>query len=252
VVDYYPFGSVREKQNTWEYENKYLFGGKEEDKETDLQYFEARYYDNDIGRFRSIDRVFWEIGWFDDKKKDERWDIVLMFPQKQNAYSYVENNPLNMTDVTWEFSDTIADSNPIALYVKAVVTVGVVLWKFVSDEVVDRVVDRDEWVVSATGSPWSWGKKPKKEKEKIDTKDGVISITKHAAERMSQRNISIDQVKNVINNGEKFSYIRNWKTLQWFYDKASSIFVWRWTNGITTVINKVSKNYINNLKSSWK
>ena len=139
MVDYYPFGSVREKQNTWEYENKYLFGGKEEDKETDLQYFEERYYDNDIGRFRSIDRVFWEIGLFDDKKKDERWDIVLMFPQKQNAYSYVENNPLNMTDVTWEFSDTIADSNPIALYVKAVVTVGVVLWKFVSDEVVDRV-----------------------------------------------------------------------------------------------------------------
>jgi RHS repeat-associated protein len=39
-----------------------LFSGKEEDSETDLQYFEARYYDNNIGRFRSIDRVFWEVG----------------------------------------------------------------------------------------------------------------------------------------------------------------------------------------------
>ncbi|MCP4523702.1 MAG: hypothetical protein GY828_05825 [Candidatus Gracilibacteria bacterium] len=61
VVDYYPFGSIRTKKNYSDYENKYLFGGKEQDSETNLQYFEARYYDNGIGRFNSIDRVFWSM-----------------------------------------------------------------------------------------------------------------------------------------------------------------------------------------------
>jgi RHS repeat-associated protein len=186
-----------------------------------LQYFEARYYDNNIGRFRSIDRVFWEVGWFDNKKKDERWDIVLMFPQKQNAYSYVENNPLNKTDITWEFSDTIADSNPIALYVKAVVTVGVVLWKFVSDEVVDRVIDRGEWVVSVTGSPWSWGKKPKKENREKDIKSLEKQISIHKK-----------KLENYIKNPDKYDN-------KWFLQKA-------WAN--TDLRNKIINSRIKHLK----
>ncbi|MFZ4461658.1 MAG: RHS repeat-associated core domain-containing protein [Patescibacteria group bacterium] len=47
---------------TQNYKNNYLFTGKEKDEESDLQYFEARYYSPTNGRFYSQDRVFWEIG----------------------------------------------------------------------------------------------------------------------------------------------------------------------------------------------
>ncbi len=60
VVDYYPFGEVRNQYNLSEYENKYKFWWKERDTESWLDYFEARYYWSVEWRFRSIDRVFWE------------------------------------------------------------------------------------------------------------------------------------------------------------------------------------------------
>ena len=69
---------------------------------------------------------------------------------------------------------------------------------------------------------------------------------------MTQRNVSIEQVRNTINNWESFNYIKNWEILKWFYDSTSKIFIWKWKNWITTVINKVNSNYINNLKWLWK
>lgn len=104
IVDYLPFWKVRERENTDWYENPYLFTWKEQDSESDLQYFEARYYDNDIWRFRSIDRVFWEV-W--STRRAEEW---LMEPQRFNAYSYVWNNPLIRTDDSWEWWDVAVDS----------------------------------------------------------------------------------------------------------------------------------------------
>jgi len=165
VVDYYPFGSVREKQNTWEYENKYLFGGKEEDKETDLQYFEARYYDNDIGRFRSIDRVFWEVG---DTK---RANLFLLDPQLFNSYSYARNNPLVYVDpngespIAWD----VGTWTPLEFIAKAYITWVLVIWKalwdIVSDKIIDKFTENDSMSVSSTWGPGSWGKKPKKDKK---------------------------------------------------------------------------------------
>lgn len=104
VVDYYPFGSIRTKKNYSDYENKYLFGWKEQDSETDLQYFEARYYDNGIWRFNSIDRVFWEA-WESQRHYNGLYD-----PQKLNAYSYVSNNPLTRTDDSGEWWDVAVDT----------------------------------------------------------------------------------------------------------------------------------------------
>ncbi len=52
-----------------------------------------------------------------------------------------------------------------------------------------------------------------------------MNISSHAKIRMQERGISIDQVKSVVNNGEKFDYYHDntWKT--GFYDVKSRIFV---------------------------
>jgi len=99
VVDYLPFGEIRTKNNYWDYENKYLFGWKEQDSESDLQYFEARYYDNQIAKFESIDRVFWEVG------STKRGVWVLRDPQQLNSYAYSRNNPLIYIDPTGEICE---------------------------------------------------------------------------------------------------------------------------------------------------
>ncbi len=120
VVDYYPFGEVRNQYNSSEYENKYKFWWKERDTESWLDYFEARYYWSVDGRFRSIDRVFWEA-W-----ESQRHYNGLYNPQKLNAYSYVSNNPLTRTDETWEWWDIAVDT------VVASIWYGV--WKTTGDE----------------------------------------------------------------------------------------------------------------------
>ena len=52
----YPFGSSRYEYHAAEpYEPYYRFIGKEHDQETGLHYFEARYHDSSVGRFRTVD-----------------------------------------------------------------------------------------------------------------------------------------------------------------------------------------------------
>ena len=95
-MDYLPFGEIRKQENLGEYENKYKFTGKERDVESGLDYFEARYYDSVSWRFRSIDRVFWEV-W-----ATKRWLLFLADPQQLNAYLYSRNNPIIFNDPNWE------------------------------------------------------------------------------------------------------------------------------------------------------
>jgi RHS repeat-associated protein len=59
-------------------ETKYTYGGKELDDNTNLYYFNARYYDATIGRFINVDPI----------------------QDGSNWYVYVNNNPLNMVDPT--------------------------------------------------------------------------------------------------------------------------------------------------------
>jgi RHS repeat-associated protein len=69
VTDYQPFGQINTYQVTnervsgmkWWYKNKYLYANKQQDHETDLQYFEKRYYNPMIGKFTTEDPVFWEV-----------------------------------------------------------------------------------------------------------------------------------------------------------------------------------------------
>jgi RHS repeat-associated protein len=61
----------------------YKFTGKERDAESGLDYFGARYYASNMGRFMSPD---------DGSDQDPS------APQSWNLYSYVQNNPLSNTD----------------------------------------------------------------------------------------------------------------------------------------------------------
>jgi len=64
---------------------KKLFTGHERDAETGLDYFGARYYRPQVGRFTTVDPL-------------QSTAENLVDPQRWNRYAYVRNNPLKYTD----------------------------------------------------------------------------------------------------------------------------------------------------------
>lgn len=68
--------------------SKFLYTGQENDSETNLHYYNARYYDPHIRRFTQPDDIVQDI----------------YNPQSLNRYSYVFNNPLRYTDPTGHIS----------------------------------------------------------------------------------------------------------------------------------------------------
>ena len=62
-----------------------MFAGQERDVETGLDYFGARYYRAEIGRFTTVDPELNIKG-------------ALVDPQRWNRYAYARNNPLRYTD----------------------------------------------------------------------------------------------------------------------------------------------------------
>jgi RHS repeat-associated protein len=81
--DYLPFGE--EWAQTVPTTDVRHFTGKERDGETGLDYFGARYYRADIGRFTTVDPVY-------------TWQENLTDPQRWNRYAYARNNPLKFVD----------------------------------------------------------------------------------------------------------------------------------------------------------
>jgi RHS repeat-associated protein len=65
------------------------FTGKERDAETGLDYFGARYYRANTGRFTTVDPVY-------------NWNANLLDPQRWNRYAYGRNNPLRYVDPNGE------------------------------------------------------------------------------------------------------------------------------------------------------
>jgi RHS repeat-associated protein len=82
--DYQPFGE--EYNPPTGQPDKRLFTGKERDAETGLDYFGARYYRANIGRFTTVDPVY-------------TWQENLADPQRWNRYAYARNNPLTFLDM---------------------------------------------------------------------------------------------------------------------------------------------------------
>ncbi len=82
-MDYLPYG----EQIAGGTGTTHKFTGKERDAESGLDDFEARYDSSSLGRFMSPDPIYLEAN-------------RLIDPQSLNLYSYVRNNPINLTDPT--------------------------------------------------------------------------------------------------------------------------------------------------------
>ncbi|MBI4303338.1 MAG: hypothetical protein HY665_03235, partial [Chloroflexi bacterium] len=93
---FYPFGATRSSTGTLGTDKK--FTGQRLD-DTGLYFYNARYYDAEIGRFVSPDTII------PDWKNPQAW----------NHYSYALNNPLKYTDSTGHFVDWIPDIVAISL-----------------------------------------------------------------------------------------------------------------------------------------
>jgi RHS repeat-associated protein len=104
-LDYTPFGQIFSGSTN----DPYLFTGKERDAESGLDYFGARYYGSNMGRFMSPD---WSGA--DDPVPYASLDN----PQTLNLYSYVQNNPLTRVDPFGHQADPCA-TNPNCVTVTA-------------------------------------------------------------------------------------------------------------------------------------
>ena len=105
TISYFPFGLTwtGSVNTTKEFTGQRLDG-------TSLYYYNARYYDPQIGRFISPDAT----------------GQYLNNPQTLNRYSYCQNNPLNRTDPTGHFSwRTAFKVATVVLAVAAVVAVSI-------------------------------------------------------------------------------------------------------------------------------
>jgi RHS repeat-associated protein len=85
--EYLPFG---EEWNPQPAGDNRKFTGKERDAETGLDYFGARYYGAQIGRFTTADPLY-------------TWRENVVDPQRWNRYAYGRNNGLRYTDPTGLF-----------------------------------------------------------------------------------------------------------------------------------------------------
>ena len=92
--DYLPFGE--EWKPPLPRMNQRRFTGKERDRETGFDYFGARYYSAEVGRFTSVDPA-------------TTLEENLLDPQRWNRYAYGRNNPLRYADPDGRIIDTIAD-----------------------------------------------------------------------------------------------------------------------------------------------
>ncbi|MBI5653892.1 MAG: RHS repeat-associated core domain-containing protein [Chloroflexi bacterium] len=77
---YYPFGAIR----SGTLPTDYTFTGQKRDAEAGLMFYNARYYDANIGRFVQADTIV----------------PNLYNPQSLNRYAYVVNNPVKYVDPT--------------------------------------------------------------------------------------------------------------------------------------------------------
>jgi RHS repeat-associated protein len=82
-VDFMPFG----EQLAGDSGSSHKFTGKERDSESNLDFFGARYYGGNMGRFMNPDPLYIEMHRLAD-------------PQQLNLYTYGRNNPLSITDPT--------------------------------------------------------------------------------------------------------------------------------------------------------
>lgn len=111
-VTYFPFGEERHSHEPGAaFHQPYGFTGKEQDAESGLHYFEARYLVGRLGRFASVDSKYASP----DSLSGEDLSAYLAQPQDLNLYAYSRNNPTRFIDPTgmspWDWIVDTAEAN---------------------------------------------------------------------------------------------------------------------------------------------
>lgn len=138
--NYYPYGDTRNQTGI---SNTRQYTGQINDLETNLYYYNARYYNPVIGRFISVDPV---------ARLDKS---VITDPQQLNYYNYARNNPVIMNDPTGLMLDTVFDIGCL-IYDGIQYTFGqidVAIGKVTNDQ---YLIDRGEIVISNAQEDMVW------------------------------------------------------------------------------------------------
>ncbi|MCK4666953.1 RHS repeat-associated core domain-containing protein, partial [Candidatus Dependentiae bacterium] len=93
---YEPFGDILWSKSYIDTDNDYKFTGKKRDKESNLDYFNARYLDTKLGRFMKVDVVTGNV----------------KNPQTLNRWVYVLNNPLRYIDILGLYEEIVVSGGP--------------------------------------------------------------------------------------------------------------------------------------------
>ena len=122
--DYLPDGQETSNEGSGATGNRVRFAGKERDTETGygstwlpVDYFGARYYQAQLGRFTSVDPVF-------------TWEENLVDPQRWNRYSYVRNNPLRHVDPDGRALETLWDIGQVIMSARSVLKDPSSMWSW--------------------------------------------------------------------------------------------------------------------------
>lgn len=91
---HYPFGAIRQRHHSGEVDAHYGFTQKEQDRESALHYFEARYVVSPLGRFPSFDPLLQNM---EELEADELREL-LTEPARLNPFAYALNNPTRYVD----------------------------------------------------------------------------------------------------------------------------------------------------------
>lgn len=154
-----------------------------------------------------------------------------------NAYVYPDD-PINQCDPNGEFAMFI----PVAMFVGRIAVQQAVKYaaKKAAQEAAKRAAQKaaQEAVKRAAA---------RKAAQEAASRARVV-LTDHAAKRMAQRGISQAAYRQALSRGEKFNYFHEGAWKVGYYDVKSGVFVGTVKSKATTVINNVSRNYINNLK----
>lgn len=150
TADYLPYGEINYENVVTDMDDDYDFTGQEYDEENSLQYYGARYLDNQVGRFTSIDPLLLRLDkneiynklykgqYVDDHKfnnlllnlkadkkvitenglKKESYYYFLSDPQQLNSYAYVTNNPVIGVDNNGEWEVHFTFSTNIGIGVE--------------------------------------------------------------------------------------------------------------------------------------
>jgi RHS repeat-associated protein len=109
TLDFLPYGEQLNSTST----TSHKFTGKERDAESNLDFFIARYYSSQFGRFLSPDEFTGgpvdAFSASDPLPPSPLPYADITNPQSLNKYTYTWNNPLRYTDPDGHFIDTILD-----------------------------------------------------------------------------------------------------------------------------------------------